>query len=534
MLGGELQYGSARARTGSVETARRLRHLLGRAGWILGAMLQCALLAACGGPDERVASCPSGDVVSATPHPLVAQFSTCSVSATSAHIEFGPDTHYGLSTSAQDLTPGKPASFLVAGMKQATTYHMRAVFTAADGTQRYGSDHTFTTDGIPASRLPSIKITVPKGMQPAPGVELASLTKGRRNQFEVVAYDQAGNLIWYYDFDQSLGIAQPVKLLPNGDVLVLLYAAGEGGTLREVDLTGKTVHTLTVPTLNQELAAAHFDLTVYSLNHDFLLLPNGHLLFIGSDFKTLQNVEGHTGPIDVKGNDIIDLDANYEPVWIWKAFDHLDVNRHPMNFPDWTHANSLAYSPADGSLMFSIRHQSWIVKINYADGTGNGDVMWRLGYQGDFTLASNQPSDWFAAQHYASFFSEGTTGKIQVGMFDNGNDRVLEASAAPCGQIGASPCYSRAAIFDVDEDAKTASVDWATKLPYSYWGGVTQQLDNSDVFVCMTTPLDNLAGARAVELTRTSPSKVVWQMDVAGQNSYRTIHLGSLYPGVQW
>jgi len=26
----------------------------------------------------------------------------------------------------------------------------------------------------------------------------------------------------------------------------------------------------------------------------------------------------------------------------------------------------------------------------------------------------------------------------------------------------------------------------------------------------------------------------VWKLEVANQNSYRTIHLPSLYPGVQW
>lgn len=497
-------------------------------------MLGCAWLTACGGGDGAVAVCPSNDGLTATPNVLVAQFKVCSTSAPAAYIEFGPDTHYAFRTNTQPLSPGKPVTFLVAGMKQNTTYHMRTVFADANGMRSYGPDRTFTTEAVPASRLPSIHVTVTKGMHPAPGVELASLTEGLNNQLEVAAYDPQGNLIWYYDFDQTLGIPQPIKLLPNGHMLVLLYAAGGGGTLREIDLAGKTLRTFTVPTLNSDLAAAHFNLKVYSFNHDFLLLPNGHLLLLGSDYKTLQNVSGVSGPVKVLGNDIVDLDSHYRPVWIWRAFDHLDVNRHPMNFPDWTHANSIAYSREDGNLLFSIRHQSWIVKIDYENGKGNGDVLWRLGYQGNFKLANGAPVAWFAAQHYVTFFSDSTVGNFQLGVFDNGNDRVLDDSGTVCDTAGEPSCYSRTAVFNVNEAAKTASVDWAVRLPFSNWGGVTQQLPNSDVFVCLTTPSDNPEGAHVEELTRTNPSKTVWRMDVDGQNSYRTIHLGSLYPGIQW
>ena len=59
-------------------------------------------------------------------------------------------------------------------------------------------------------------------------------------------------------------------------------------------------------------------------------------------------------------------------------------------------------------------------------------------------------------------------------------------------------------------------------------------LPNSDIFVDETTPADlNNTGARVVEVTQSPSPAVVWQMEI-GQNSYRTIHLGSLYPGVQW
>jgi hypothetical protein len=53
-------------------------------------------------------------------------------------------------------------------------------------------------------------------------------------------------------------------------------------------------------------------------------------------------------------------------------FDHLDINRRPYLFPDWTHTNAILYSADDGNLIISIRHQNWLVKVDYANGMGAG------------------------------------------------------------------------------------------------------------------------------------------------------------------
>jgi len=55
------------------------------------------------------------------------------------------------------------------------------------------------------------------------------------------------------------------------------------------------------------------------------------------------------------------------------------------------------------------------------------------------------------------------------------------------------------------------------------------------VFVDSTTPLD-LANksARIIEMTQDETPQTIWTLEINGQNSYRTIHLPSLYPGVQW
>ncbi len=482
--------------------------------------------------------CGAGPV-SKTSNPLVASFWTGASKDGTVSVQFGLDTRYGFETSAVPLTANSSTSILVAGMKPQTTYHMRAVTQYSDGTQDEGPDYTFTTGSAPAGRVPQTAVT--GASNASPGVELLALNPGGTNDanLRIVALDPSGNLIWYYDFEADLGIAQPVKLLPNGHFLGVFFGGTgfeSGGVIREFDLEGKTVRQLALNQLNIALQQAGYNFTANSIHHDIVALPNGHLLILVNSMKSFTNLPGYPGTTSVLGDHVVDLDPNFTPVWTWSSFDHLDVNRHPMEFPDWTHTNTILYSPDDGNIVLSLRHQNWIIKIDYANGHGTGDILWRLGYEGDFTLLnSSTPADWFYAQHYANIISPNTTGDMKIGMFDNGDDRVLDAAGDVCGVNGMAPCYSRGAYFDVNDQTMTAQLLWAyTPGIYSFWGGVLEQLPNSDIYMDETTPSDNPKGARVLELTNTATPQVLWELNITGQNSYRTLHLPSLYPGVQW
>jgi arylsulfate sulfotransferase len=625
-------------------------------------------------------ACPSATAqVTRVENPLVASYSVAAPAGSHVAVEFGPGANYGFSTSAITVPSGESSvSILVAGMKEHSTYHMRAVITHADGTKEFDADHTFQTGDIPTGRTPAIVVTSRAGVNASPGIELASLNPPQDNlgnPLRIVALNPAGDLIWYYDFDEPfLAIAQPIKLLPNGHFLMVLFngTTGPGGEVREIDLAGRTIHDFTVDELNQWLAAAGYRWTAHAIHHDILPLANGHTIVLVNTEKRFSNGP-HRHTTLVLGDALIDLDPNYKPVWTWTSFDHLDVYRHPMEFPDWTHTNAVIYSPDDGNLLLSLRHQHWVVKIDYGNGRGSGNVLWRLGYQGDFKLLnSNSPADWFFAQHYLQFITPNTTGDFQLALFDNGNHRVLDPRGSTCDPSRtlsgyARPaiwskrpdCYSRSTIFELNETARTARLLWSDGAPFSNWGGVTMQLPNKNIFfdiarlpdtilrpidnprhpaldelailifvlviflcplpsavipflpipialilafapilggIAVTigmmidaavvvffrpeakaivnephvssasensaeafsalnriarpsffviaivalsflsafTPLDDPIAARILEVTPQNPPQIVWEMNVNGQESYRTIHLPSLYPGVNW
>ena len=483
--------------------------------------------------------------VATTNNPQVAAYGVAAPRLANVTIEFGPDTSYGLKTWTRPTDTSTGAvSIYVAGMKAFTTYHMRAIVDFPDGTQFLDADHTFTTGGLPSYRIPPVTVTNYNGLTPASGVELLNVvgkTPGAGNtlppdQNPVWAdvFDTEGNLIWYFDFDptgQYGGGVAPIKLLPNGDMLLKTVPG-----LWEADLAGNTVRFMGVKALNDKLAYYGFQVAVKDFSHDFAILPNGNLVVNTIYDKTFTSLPGYPNGVTVEGDYLVELDQDWNPIWTWDAFDHLDVNRTAFGFPDWTHGNAVVYSPDDGNLIYSMRDQSWVIKIDFENGTGNGDVLWRFGYQGDFTLDAGAPAAWQYGQHYPIFLSPNSTGKFKLGVFDDGNFRVMDDAGDTCGSTGQPACYSRIPIYDVDENAKTVHVEWEDKTDplYSPFLGSMQILNNGNVEFDSGAVSRVPPEARIMEVTKQTPPVPVWEMDVNGYFVYRALRIPSLYPGVQW
>ena len=475
----------------------------------------------------------------ATTHPLVARLTASIPARASIFAEFGPDTNYGRRTSTRTASsPGLPATLLVAGMRASATYHMRLHFVLEDSTDLLGEDETFTTGAVPAARVPPVTVTQSAGLSPSSGVELLDLVSGNQQEFRAAVVDLSGNLIWYYDYPLSDGIPLPIKQLSNGNMGVTLTRGVQ--VFQEVDLTGQVVRQITVDQLNSQLAAVGSDITLSEIHHDFAELPNGMIVLITSEIKNFTDLPGFPGTIPVLGDVLVALDPSFNIVWTWSEFDHLDVNRHPWfqlltgQLPepvyDWTHTNAVLYSARDKSLIVSMRMQSWVTKIDFNDGGGTGEILWRLGPGGDFTLiGGTDPFDWFYNQHYPSLVNnEGAV--FDFALFDNGDTRPVDANGTWCGTT--VPCYSRPVIMTIDENAKTATLGWNPHVDFSNFGGVANVLAPNRVEY--TFSLDSLTNEGVVvESTMDSIPTQVLRFDTP-QFCYRGVRLPSLYPGVTW
>ena len=346
----------------------------------------------------------------------------------------------------------------------------------------------------------------------------------------------------------------PIKLLSNGHMKVIIGSASPSpvvSMVQEIDLAGNIISEMTTADLNAKLAQSGSSIVSVGFHHDFAVLPNGHTIYLVMEQRNV-TLTGDTTPTLFTGDSLVDIDPNGNLVWTWSTFDHFDVNYHPLQVPagcglpgapvcDWTHSNAIIYSIDDGNLIMSSRNISQITKIDYRDGAGTGDVLWKLGPGGDFTLQDGGASDWFYNQHhYPNLLSRPTVGTFTLGVWDNGNSRPDPISGIPCGDGGLNnggpPCYSRAVIMTINESAKTAAIAWQDNLSplFALCCGNINVLANGDVDIGAGGDSFAPPATEALEVTQETPPVVVWQMNVSNQFSYRMVRMPSLYPGVTW
>ncbi|HEY1807194.1 MAG TPA: aryl-sulfate sulfotransferase [Acidobacteriaceae bacterium] len=499
-------------------------------------------LLGCGSSGPQLAG-----TVSTTANPQVAKYTIQTNGEATVSVSFGKTTAYGFKTGTSYISaPGGTVTIYVAGMLGNTVYHMQATAQYSNGKTFVDTDHTFKTGAYDPASLPTVAATTLPGQTPQPGIEMLNPVTGTT---QILAVDLSGNVIWAYNPGSVGGASWTApKLLPNGDFIALASISSSkvltttvppnaANLVREFDLAGNTVKQITMAQLNSELSAKGYNLTLFVFSHDITVLPNGHWLVLANTEKNVV-LTGATTPTTVLGDVIVDLDENLQPVWVWNEFDHLDVNRHPWNFPDWTHTNAVIYAPSDGNLLVSIRHQNWIVKVDYENGAGSGNILWRLGAGGDFKLVGGtDPTDWNYAQHGISFASSYSAGVFPLAVMDNGDDRLYPGDTTNplCGTNGVPSCYSSVPIFNIDESAKTATLTFHDILPasqYNPWGGNAEVLANGDVEydVASYYTSDSVVS----EITDQPTPQTVWHLLMTNNNMYRAYRLPSLYPGVQW
>jgi len=549
-------------------------------------------------------------LVEATANPQVALYSITAPSPSEVTVDFGVDQRYGLRTWTRHAEGGAPVRIFVAGMLPETTYHLRATIHFADGTTVRDTDHLFQTGPLPLWmhnwRIHSSSLGR-AGVET--GLELLNSSTGVTSQVAMV--DLKGRILWSYEVPEretarqieslrrreralsrmagwfgwklhsgplrdalaqtaqqeagtvqmsriastsDLGFINPVKPLPNGDLLLLFGLSSQSllsgpspeGTfslLREIDLAGDTVRQITAEQLNEKLHDSGYPgLRLQNFHHDVEVLPNGHWIVIANQFRPGSDPD--QGETDIFGDVLIELDNTLNPVWTWSSFDHLDIHRRPMWSPDWTHSNAVIYTPEDGNLLLSMRHQSWIIKIDYRNGSGTGKILWRLGSGGDFRLLNgHDPEDWQYAQHLPAILGPQTEGVFRITMVDNGDNRPT-GDGRPCVDPGSgaagAPCYTTIPIFELDERAMTAKIVARKILPpeqYSNWGGGTDVLADGRIEATLSSQGNHGKpgmDSTVMELTPDPAPQEIWEMETIGTPIYRAQRIGSPYPGVQW
>jgi hypothetical protein len=417
----------------------------------------------------------SDPVISPTSHPLVFLASTppCPAGART-RVRFNPPQGARQVTPPQACRDGQTSNFYVAGLAPDTPYTLTTAVDSGSGFVD-GPALTLTSGDLPDGLLAQSVVQAPS-KPVSQGLLLVSPLSTT-----AVATDLFGDIVWYNPTNVPL-ITRPE---PGGYFLGII----EGGAdlsqevVREFDLVGTTILETNVARVNEQLAAMG-KRQISSFHHEARKLPGGGILVLASVEQILTDVQG-PGPVDVIGDMIIVLDSDLQVVWTWDTFDHLDTSRMAVlgetclgagacapyflapDANDWTHGNALQLL-ADGNLLYSSRHQDWVIKIDYANGGGAGDIIWKLGNDGDFRIDSNDPYPWFSHQHEPNFLDNGNS---MLAVFDNGNTRITENGGG----------NSRGQVLTIDETNRVVSLALNADLGmFSLAVGSAQKLADGD------------------------------------------------------
>ncbi|MCZ2152089.1 MAG: aryl-sulfate sulfotransferase [Bryobacterales bacterium] len=459
-------------------------------------------------------------VLARTQHPLVFLYGApaCPVGAR-MRVTFRDPEGTAQSTPFQACRRNETLNFVIAGMRPATEYSVRHVL--LDGSRTVtGPELKAVTGNVD----PIAAYTV---VTPPPGNQAGILLQSPIAKF-IAATDLTGRIVWYSDGE--------IEMLTRG------YAGGifTGFTQRaqgedteqlvgEFDLMGITTRVTNAARINEQLAAMR-KRPITGFHHEAARLPGGRILALANAEQILSNVQEEASPVDVLGDMILVLDRDMQVEWVWDAFEHLDVNRAAVlretctpagggcppfrlaaQANDWLHSNSVQPMP-DGNLLLSLRHQDWLVKIDYRNGKGDGHVIWRLGQYGDFALDAADPNAWFSHQHDASV-ERGNANRIM--LFDNGNTR----------RAGDGGAHSRGQVWELDEFNRKATLVFNADLGhYSSALGTAQRLPNGNYHFDLgfVTP----AQSESVEVDAYAQS--VFRLQI-GAAMYRTFRLRDIY-----
>lgn len=278
-------------------------------------------------------------------------------------------------------------------------------------------------DGVALpSDFPRVNITVSDN--PTEGFLFLN---ARSNKTYSMILDNEGNPQWFWPHDRE---QWNFRSYPDGRLSVNTWI-DDIPSILVFDSTYTVVDTITAP-------------PGYWLDrHEGLLLSNGHSLIIANDERQVDRatfIPGGTGMATVLGNNVMELDENKIPVFIWRCWDYFDIpdaihvdilDEHI----DYVHMNSIDVD-LDEHLIISSRHLSEVTKIHRQTGA----ILWRLGGKNDeFTWMND--TDRISWQHTITDVSDG-----QYLIFDNGNHH--------------DPPYSRALEVKLDTVNRTCTKIW--------------------------------------------------------------------------
>ena len=555
-------------------------------------------------PDSAPDSAPAS-VVAATVEVEASPYISIAAAVTVTTLE---PTHVELTASASDHVVEVPRTadasnehlIPLVGMRAESTYTITAAFFDENGgAMTFEAESAdFTTGSLP-EYFAEHELTI-DAERAAPGftiVEFDSLVtpEGAPSSQHLVAYDNQGEIVWYYTNTGALAGVEPT---PAGTFNMFYWPFG----IREVDILGNVVANYRLQERGAEAAEVDDEFVVgapdpeqvafqggegalvgsegdappipitndwidlITVHHENWPMPNGNILTLSTTTHDLTPEQRATFCPDDPNefNAVSDVAVEFTPdgqvVRTWDLWDVIDIDEHPGgemcvttgifagdDLRDWNHANSVTYDPERDAVIISSRHTNQIVAFDHLDDEGpQNSLRWILGAGTTITDGGvNLPLDG-EPTYYQHAVEVNADGSLIV--YDNGNVRPgIDPENLP---------FSRAVIYDID-DAGDDKSQWSAtqrwehidtedngKLAYASFISDADELSNGNVLVTHggigtfippdpEDPIHILI--REIVPSGSSGGDVVWELKGAdGYVTYRAERIESFYFGPQF
>lgn len=285
-------------------------------------------------------------------------------------------------------------------------------------------------------------------------------------------------------------------------------------------------------------------------HHDVEQLPNGNILMIAWEYKSLAEAEaaGRNPNLLVDGelwpDTIIEVDPSDDTVvWTWHVWDHLiqeydsskansgTVSDHPelidLNYvantragADWNHVNAVDYNADLDQIIISVHgfNEFWVIDHSttteeaamHSGGTygKGGDLLYRWGNPDAYGASDNQR---FYGQHDSQWIPPGLSGAGNILVFNNGQGRGYSTVEEIVPDLNSDGSYP----ITIGQTFGPSSQKWIYKATtptdfYSQNISGAQRLSNGNTLIC--------SGANGYIFEVTDDGTVVWTY----QNTFGT------------
>ncbi len=282
--------------------------------------------------------------------------------------------------------------------------------------------------------------------------------------------DGNGVPVWWYNVAGQVPPNVPATdfdRLPDGN-LAFTFGGQGGGPLTnggsfELSLAGNIVRSMNTVGVSED-------------GHDIQMLPNGNFLLEAYPIRTNVDLSaiGGSANATIEDAEIQVVTPSGILLWKWDALAHVPVTELEPSLwaemaaasqADIYHINSVAYDPATGNVVTSLRHESGVYAIN----PSTGAIVWKVGgtHRPESLTIIGDPVGGPVGQHDARLTSAGV-----LSLYDNGAERAAIQPHAP-----------RAVRYQLDTTAGTATfIDQVTDpaVPTSVCCGSARRLDGGN------------------------------------------------------